>query len=73
MGNIYKLLAKVLANKLKKFVGKVVSCFQNAFMEGRQVLDFFLIAYKAIDSFFKRNAIGVICKLDFEKTYDHVN
>ena len=33
MGSIYKLLAKVLANSLKKVVVKVVSFFQNAFVE----------------------------------------
>ena len=30
---LYKLLAKVLANRIKKVVGKVVSNSQNAFME----------------------------------------
>ena len=33
MGSIYKLLAKVLVNSLKKVVVKVVSFFQNAFVE----------------------------------------
>ena len=32
---LYKLLAKVLANRLKKVVGKVVSSSQNTFVEGR--------------------------------------
>ena len=31
--SLYKLPAKVLANWLKNMVGKVVSCFQNAFVE----------------------------------------
>ncbi|RVW37823.1 Transposon TX1 uncharacterized 149 kDa protein [Vitis vinifera] len=35
VGGLYKLLAKVLANRLKKVVGKVVSSAQNAFVEGR--------------------------------------
>ena len=30
VGSLYKLLAKVLANKLKKVVGKVVAKFQSA-------------------------------------------
>ena len=33
VGGLYKLLAKVLANRLKKVVGKVVSSTQNAFVE----------------------------------------
>ncbi|RVW87919.1 DNA-repair protein XRCC1 [Vitis vinifera] len=44
VGGLYKLLAKVLANILKKVVGKVVPSTQNAFVEGRQILDAALIA-----------------------------
>ena len=35
VGNLYKLLTKVLANRLKKFMGKVIMESQNAFVEGR--------------------------------------
>ena len=35
LGGLYKLLAKVLANRLKKVVGKVVSTSQNAFVRRR--------------------------------------
>ena len=73
MGGLYKLLAKVLANRLKKVVGKVVSSYQNAFVEGRQILDTALIANEAIDSMLKMNESGVLCKLDIEKAYDHIN
>ena len=60
MGGLYNLLAKVLANRLKKVVSKVVSPTQNAFVEGRQILDAALIANKAIDSMIKRNKSGVL-------------
>ena len=42
-------------------------------MEGRQTLDASLIANGAIDSLLKSNTCGLICKLDIENTYDHVN
>ena len=35
MGSLYKLLTKVLANRLKKVVDKVITESQNAFVEGR--------------------------------------
>ncbi|RVW52750.1 putative ribonuclease H protein [Vitis vinifera] len=73
LGGLYKLLAKVLANRLKKVIGKVVSIAQNAFVMGRQILDAFLIANEVIDSWQKKKAKGLICKLDIEKAYDSIN
>ncbi|RVX05586.1 hypothetical protein CK203_027280 [Vitis vinifera] len=55
VGGLYKLLAKVSANWLKKMVSKVVSNFHNAFVEDRQILDVVLIANRAIDSMLKSN------------------
>ncbi|WKA10977.1 hypothetical protein VitviT2T_028516 [Vitis vinifera] len=50
VGSLYKLLAKVLANRIKKVMGKVISEPQNAFVEGRQILDAVLIANEVVDS-----------------------
>ena len=73
LGGLYKLLAKVLANRLKKVIGKVVSIDQNAFVMGRQILDASLIANEVIDAWQKMEERGLICKLDIEKAYDSLN
>ena len=54
-------------------VSKVVSRAQNAFVEGRQILDVVLIVNEAIDLMLKRNENGLLCKLDIEKAYDHIS
>ena len=53
MGGLYKWLAKVLANRLKLVLAKVISNTQNAFVEGRQITDAMLISNEAIDSILK--------------------
>ncbi|KAL6329295.1 hypothetical protein AAG906_015504 [Vitis piasezkii] len=65
VGGLCKLLAKVLANRLKKVVGKVVSSSQNAFVERRQILDVVLIANEAIDCLLKSNECEVLQKMGF--------
>ncbi|RVW12719.1 putative ribonuclease H protein [Vitis vinifera] len=47
---LHKLLAKVLANRLKSVVGVLVSDNQHAFIQGRQILDATLIANEVVDS-----------------------
>ena len=70
---LYKLLAKVMANRLKKVIGKVVSPDQNVFVKGRQILDVSLIANEVIDVWQKMSEKGLIYKLDIEKAYDSIN
>ena len=40
VGNLYKLLAKVLAHKFRGVLDKLISDSQNSFVGGRQILDF---------------------------------
>ena len=72
VGGVYKWLAKVLDNRLKGVLPKVISKAQNAFVEGKQITDAVLIANEAINSILKSNEGAILCKLDSEKAYDHV-
>ena len=72
MGSLYKILLKVLANRIKRVLSLVISQSQNAFVEGRHILDAVLIVNEAVDSILRGKEKGILCKLDIEKAYDHI-
>ncbi|GAB2298359.1 hypothetical protein Dimus_038529 [Dionaea muscipula] len=73
VGSIYKILAKVLSNRLKSCIHLIIGEVQAAFVGSRSILDGVLIASEAIHWLKSRKRSGVIVKLDFAKAYDSVN
>lgn len=73
---LYKILAKVLANRLKTILPIMISENQAAFVPGRSIHDNVLIAFELIHYMKRKNreAEGeVTLKLDVSKAYDRVD
>ncbi|GKV51601.1 hypothetical protein SLEP1_g58236 [Rubroshorea leprosula] len=73
IGVMYKILAKILANRLKKVLDGVVGEQQMAFISGRQLMDGVVIANEVVNEAKKRKKETFMFKIDFEKAYDKVN
>ncbi|XP_058754722.1 uncharacterized protein LOC131627879 [Vicia villosa] len=73
VGSILKSISKVLAGRIKKVIGKVISNSQSAFVPGRQLLDGVLVANELVDFSTKEKKEVLLFKVDFEKAYDKVN
>lgn len=73
IGCIYKMLAKVLAGRLKKVMKGVISDCQSAFLVGRNILDGVVVVKEVIDLAKRKKQKCVVLKADFEKAYDSVS
>lgn len=72
---IYKLVSKVLDNRLKLILLHIISHYQSGFILWRLIIDNILIAYKLLHTM-KNNCRGrkgtMVIKLDMSKIYDRV-
>jgi hypothetical protein len=71
--SLYKFFSKVLANMIRKVVGKVVSESQSTLVQGRQIFDNILIANELVDVVRRLKQEILTFKVDFEKTYDSIH
>lgn len=70
---IYKIISKVIANRLKAILPGIISQEQSGYVEGRQILDNILLAQEMIHSLHSQKAAGMLMQLDLSKAYDKVS
>ncbi|XP_010682933.1 uncharacterized protein LOC104897695 [Beta vulgaris subsp. vulgaris] len=72
---LYKILSKMMANRLKVFLSDLISLHQSAFVPGRLITDNAMTAFEIFHSM-KRGGDGkkgvMAFKLDMSKAYDRV-
>lgn len=73
---VYKIISKIMVNRLKPFMDSLVTPFQNAFIRGRNISDNILIAHEIFDmlrKMRKRKKFYGALKIDMGKAYDRVD
>ncbi|GJV99906.1 RNA-directed DNA polymerase, eukaryota, reverse transcriptase zinc-binding domain protein [Tanacetum coccineum] len=70
IGCQYKIVGKILANRLSKVIGNCISPEKSAFIKGRNILDGPLILNEVMAWYRKRKKDLMVFKVDFEKAFD---
>lgn len=69
----YKIVTKILANRLKKLLPLLISENQGGFVPKRQIRDNVILIQEAIHSSINRKERGMIIKLDMANAFDSVD
>lgn len=70
---LYKIIARILTDRMKKAVDLLVGPAQSAFIEGRIILDNVILSHELVKSY-TRKSISLRCtiKIDVKKAYDSI-
>jgi len=69
----YKIIAKLLENRIKPLLKKLISSTQGRFMEGKYIMDNFIQVQETIHSSKQQGEKGMLIKLDMANAFDRVN
>ncbi|KAF3778438.1 Transposon TX1 uncharacterized protein [Nymphaea thermarum] len=67
---IYKTISKIMVNRMKGVVGRIVNADQGAFIPRRVIQDQLLLVHELMHSLERSHSPPVVLKLDVTKAYD---
>ena len=72
---IYKIISKVIVNRIKSLLDNIISPYQSSFILGRSIHHNIIVAQKMVHSMSKMRGKQVFMsiKIDLEKAYDRLN
>nr|GEY44374.1 cysteine-rich receptor-like protein kinase [Tanacetum cinerariifolium] len=73
IGAQYKMVAKILANRLARVIDSIISQEQSAFIKHRQILDGPLMVNDVIQWCKRKKSKLMVFKIDFEKAFDSIS
>nr|GEW49565.1 RNA-directed DNA polymerase, eukaryota [Tanacetum cinerariifolium] len=72
IGSLYKIIAKILANRLSSVIPDLISDVQSAFISNRKILDGPFILNKFLSWCKYKKLKDMVFKVDFEKAFDSI-
>ncbi|GJT39893.1 RNA-directed DNA polymerase, eukaryota [Tanacetum coccineum] len=72
IGCQYKIIGKILANRLSLVIDDIINPEQSAFIKGRQIMDGPLILNEVISWCKSKKVQSLLFKVDFQKAFDSV-
>ena len=73
IGSMYKIVSKLLAQRLKKVMPLIIDERQSAFIGGRHLLHSVIIANEVVEEAQRSQKPCLVFKVDYEKAYDSVS
>lgn len=70
---VYKIISKVITNRLEPLLLALVSEEKTRFVEGRQILNNIIQAHEVVHSLKSNKQAGMIMQLDLAKAYDKLS
>jgi len=70
---VYKIISKVVSNRLKPLLPSLVLGEQYGYVEGRKIINNIIQAHEVVYSLTSKRKVGMIMQLDITKAYDKLN